>query len=118
MALVDLILKRSHGLELIKTMRRQFPEVPALVLSMHDESLYAQRALQAGARGYIGKEQPLSEVLKAIRQVLRGEIYLSDKMVFRLLQGISRSRHFPEGSPIQRLSNRELEESSQGAALG
>jgi DNA-binding NarL/FixJ family response regulator len=80
LVIADITLKGSSGLELIKGIRALSIGIPVLVLSMHDESLYAERALRAGATGYITKNQAADEVLAAIRRVLTGEIYLSDKM--------------------------------------
>jgi DNA-binding NarL/FixJ family response regulator len=80
LAIVDITLKGSSGLELIKSIKALSVNVPILVLSMHDESLYAERALRAGATGYITKNQAADEVLLAVRRVLAGEIYLSERM--------------------------------------
>lgn len=108
-AIVDLSLKNSDGIELIKSMRAKFPSLPILVLSMFDEALYAERVVRAGARGYIMKEEATSNVLLAIRTVLKGEIYLSastkDKMVQNLLNGQAGGSR----DAIGRLSDRELE---------
>ena len=110
-AVVDISLKGGNGLELIKNIKARFPELPLLVLSMHDESLYAERALRAGSRGYVMKEVAIENVLTAIRRVLTGEIFLSDKMKARLLnQYVSgRARNKTGGSPIETLTDRELE---------
>ena len=74
-AVVDISLKTTHGLELVKDLQSRLPELPILVLSMHDESLYAERVLRAGARGYITKQEATKKILVAIRQVLAGEAY-------------------------------------------
>src|SRR5205085_6735509 len=87
-ALVDVSLKDSDGIELLKELRAQLPDLPVLILSMHDESLYAERALRAGARGYIMKQEAPQTLLAAIRKVLKGEVYVSDKMGATLLQRI------------------------------
>src|SRR5436190_14157224 len=79
-AVIDVSLKGSNGIELIKNLKARCPELPTLVLSMHDESLYAERALRAGSLGYIMKEEAIEQVLTAIRKVLVGEIFLSEKM--------------------------------------
>ena len=110
-AVVDISLKGGNGLELIKNIKARFPDLPLLVLSMHDESLYAERALRAGSLGYVMKEVAIENVLVAIRRVLTGEIFLSDKMKARLLnQYVSgRARNKTGGSPIETLTDRELE---------
>ena len=100
LVIVDITLKGSSGLELIKSIKTLPIGVPVLVLSMHDESLYAQRALQAGATGYITKRESADNVLLAIRRVLAGEVYLSVSLTVRG-KGISR--------PLNRLTDRELE---------
>jgi DNA-binding NarL/FixJ family response regulator len=109
-ALVDITLKGSSGLELLKDLRAHEVAVPALVLSMHDESLYAERALRAGARGYISKREDSAELIRAIRKILNGEIYLSAPfmscMVNRMINGHGRNG---SGLPIDRLADRELE---------
>ena len=105
--IVDISLKDISGLELIKDIRVRYPQMPVLVLSMHDESLYAERSLRAGAKGYIMKQEATGKVVTAIRKVLMGELYISDRMtarmVDRLVGGVSQS------SPINALSDRELE---------
>ena len=108
-ALVDISLKGGNGLELIKNIKARFPELPLLVLSMHDESLYAERALRAGSLGYVMKEVAIENVLTAIRRVLAGEIFLSDKMKARLLNHYVSGRGKTPGSPIESLTDRELE---------
>ena len=91
-AVVDISLKGSNGIELIKNIKARYPSLPILVLSMHDESLYAERALRAGALGYIMKEEASEQVLVAIRKVLTGEIFLSDRMKSRMLQQMASGR--------------------------
>jgi len=85
-AVIDISLKGSNGIELVKNLKARYPELPTLVLSMHDESLYAERALRAGSRGYIMKEEAIEQVLVAIRRALLGEIFLSEKMKSRMIQ--------------------------------
>src|SRR5439155_22834148 len=85
-AVIDISLKGSNGIELIKNLKARYPDLPTLVLSMHDEVLYAERALRAGSLGYIMKEEAIEQVLVAIRRVLAGEIFLSEKMKTRMLQ--------------------------------
>src|SRR5689334_11948186 len=76
--LIDISLKNESGLELVKALTNQFPEVALIVVSMHDEALYSERALRAGAKGYVMKRETTKSVLTAIRRVLQGEIYVSD----------------------------------------
>lgn len=108
-AVVDISLKGGNGIELIKNVKARFPDLPILVLSMHDESLYAERALRAGGLGYIMKEEAIGQVLVAIRQVLLGEIFLSDKMKAKMLQQLANGKAKTFVSPIEHLTDRELE---------
>ena len=108
-AVVDISLKGSNGIELIKNVKARYPDLPILVLSMHDESLYAERALRAGGLGYIMKEEAIEQVLVAIRRVLTGEIFLSDKMKSKMLQQLANGRSKTLVSPIEHLTDRELE---------
>lgn len=106
--IVDITLKGSSGLELIKDMRAQGLETPVLVLSMHDEALYAERVLRAGARGYISKHEASSTLSKAIRHVLSGQVYLSEGMTASLLEKVS-GRKPSSTSGLELLADRELE---------
>lgn len=108
-AVVDISLKGGNGIELIKNVKARYPDLPMLVLSMHDESLYAERALRAGSLGYIMKEEAIEQVLVAIRRVLTGEIFLSDKMKSKMLQQLAYGRNKTVTSPIEQLTDRELE---------
>ena len=105
-ALVDITLKGRCGLELIKDMKAHRINIPALVLSMHDESLYAERSLRAGARGYITKDATFEDLRSAIRTVLRGEIYLASTVASKILGGLCFSK---EVKGIAQLADRELE---------
>jgi DNA-binding NarL/FixJ family response regulator len=107
-ALIDISLKNESGLELVKTLQTQFPQVALIVLSMHDEALYAERALHAGARGYVMKRETTKSVLTAIRRVIEGDIYVSDRVVNSLARRMS-SRKASAATPVERLSDRELE---------
>jgi DNA-binding NarL/FixJ family response regulator len=108
LAIVDITLKRSSGLELIKSIKALSIGVPVLVLSMHDESLYAERALHAGATGYITKHESADNVLLAIRRVLAGEVYLSETMTSLCLKSFTTGlKSMPR--PLDRLTDRELE---------
>ena len=107
---MDISLKTGNGIELVKNVKARYPELPILVLSMHDESLYAERALRAGSLGYIMKEEATEQVLVAIRRVLKGEIFLSEKMKSRMLQQLTTGgRNKVVVSPIENLTDRELE---------
>jgi DNA-binding NarL/FixJ family response regulator len=107
-ALIDISLKNESGLELVKNLESKFPSLALIVLSMHDEALYAERALRAGARGYVMKRETTKSMLTAIRRVLEGDTYVSDRMVSLIARRMS-SRKAPEKSPVERLSDRELE---------
>jgi len=109
LVLVDIGLPGKSGFELVKDVRTAHPEVPVLVLSMHDESLYAERVLRAGARGYIMKHERPGKLIEAIRSVLSGKAYVSEKMAARILDVFSGRR--PKGSsvPLERLTDREFE---------
>ena len=106
-AIVDLTLKGPSGLELIKNLKATENEIPVLVLSMHDETLYAERVLKAGGRGYITKNEVSKEVMVAIRAVLRGEIYVPSKIASRILESVSTGRKNENG--VAQLTDRELE---------
>src|SRR6266436_565147 len=109
LAIIDITLKGSSGLELIKSIKALSMGLPVLVLSMHDESLYAERALRAGATGYITKNQGAEEVLSAIRRVLAGDIYLSAQMTSGFLKSLTATGVKSIPSPVDRLTDRELE---------
>jgi DNA-binding NarL/FixJ family response regulator len=109
LAIVDITLGRQNGLELIKDLKVRHPKLLVLVHSMHDEQVYAQRSLRAGARGYLMKHEPPSMLLHAIRQVLAGEIYLSQTMTRQMLHRISDTPSAKGVSPVENLSDRELE---------
>lgn len=106
---VDLALKDRSGLELIKDIAIRFPKLAVIVLSMRSESLYAERALRAGAQGYVTKEEDTARVIEGIRKVLDGEVYLSDAMAGKVLKTLFPGRREPRGLPTDRLSDRELE---------
>jgi DNA-binding NarL/FixJ family response regulator len=109
LALLDISLPDKNGLELIKDIRAVKPELPILIVSMHDEALYAERVLRAGARGYIMKQEGGKKLLQAIRQVLTGQIYVSEKMSARILETFSGHAPGQSSSPVARLSDREFE---------
>jgi DNA-binding NarL/FixJ family response regulator len=105
--IVDLSLKESAGLELIKSLQRQHSPVPVLVLSMHDESLYAERTFRAGARGYINKRESAQKVIEAIRRVLDGKLYVSEKAA-EILADRTMQRAPIDRPAVESLSDREL----------
>src|SRR5271169_5817679 len=105
---LDISLEGPDGLELLRTLRAKYPNLPVLILSMHDESAYAERALRAGANGYIMKQEATEKVLTAIRQILRGDVYLSERLTKRMLQQFVHGSVSPR-DPLAKLSDRELE---------
>ncbi len=105
----DISMPGSGGIEFIKDLQVQYSTLPILVFSMHDEEIYAERALRAGARGYIMKENGGESLLRAIRKVLQGEVYVSPGMTARLLAGISGQKTNGSHSPFSKLSDREFE---------
>ncbi len=107
--IVDITLAESSGLDLIKTLRQQQEDLPVLVVSMHEESLYAERALRAGAMGYVMKNESGKTVTAAIHSVLRGEMYLSRKMASSVISKFARGETEKTLSPLEILSDRELE---------
>jgi DNA-binding NarL/FixJ family response regulator len=108
-AVIDISLEGTDGVELTKAIRAQRPTLPILIMSMHDESLYAERALRAGANGYVMKQEVAEKIVEAIRHVLRGEVYVSEEIRQRILMGV-RSRRSKSAEPsVTRLSDRELE---------
>ena len=108
-ALIDISLKNESGLELVKNLEAQFPLVALIVLSMHDEALYAERALRAGARGYVMKRETTKSVLTAIRRVLEGGTYVSDRVVNGMARRMTSPRKPNAATPVEQLSDRELE---------
>ena len=109
LAIVDISLPGMSGLELVKHLHAIRPELYTLVVSRHDESLYAERAIRAGARGYIMKHEAGDVLMKAVRRVLSGGIYVSDEINEKLLQGLASGHTMTQQSPLEILSDRELE---------
>ena len=109
LVLADISLPGKNGLELIKDFQALQPGLPVLVISMHDESLYAERVLRAGGRGYIMKQEGGKKLILAIRQVLEGKIYVSEKMSADILETFSGRPAGTEGSPVEKLTDREFE---------
>jgi DNA-binding NarL/FixJ family response regulator len=108
-AIVDITLRGSSGLELLKDIKAQGVSLNVLVLSMHDEELYAERALRAGAKGYITKNEASTEVVKAIRRVMNGEVYASGNVTAKLLERVTGKRRPLELAGMETLADRELE---------
>src|SRR5437667_4295694 len=104
-AIIDISLTNESGLELIKHLSKQFPQVALIVLSMHDEALYAERALRAGARGYVMKRESTKSVLASIRRVLEGGVYISERVVNSMARRFSSSSKKAESSPVELLSD-------------
>jgi DNA-binding NarL/FixJ family response regulator len=109
LVIVDLSLKNSDGLDLIKDIHSRWPSVRMLVLSVHDESLYAERVLRAGAQGYICKQEATRKVMVAIRRVLAGDIYLSERSAAQRIRRLTAPATAAAASPIELLANRELQ---------
>jgi DNA-binding NarL/FixJ family response regulator len=109
LAIVDLSLGDEDGLDLIKEMKRRYPKIPLLVLSVHDEAIYAERAFNAGALGYVAKQQLDETVLSAIRLVLAGETYMSETLQRRFAERYVRGRTLETASPVHALSAREFQ---------
>lgn len=109
MVIVDISLNGRDGLSLVKDISKHYGTIPVLVLSMHDESRFAERSLLAGARGYIMKQETITSIIKAIRCILDGKIYLSEKLKDAVLTQFAKGSISSEKSPIDTLSDRELE---------
>ena len=109
LVIADISLKDSSGLELMRNIKAQYPEIPVLVVSVHDESVYAEIAFRAGALGYLMKQEALEKILTAIRRVLTGAIYVSDLLAAKMLQQQVRGQTNINESPVKSLSDRELE---------
>ncbi len=110
LVIIDISLKgATNGIDLIKGLKKRYPGIMALVLSMHDENLYAERAIKAGAKGYIMKNDLTDNIVKAIRTILSGRLYLSDKITSKLLSSIANENLADDESIIKTLSDREFE---------
>jgi DNA-binding NarL/FixJ family response regulator len=109
-AVVDISLNKGEsGVDLIKDIRIRYPDLPVLTLSMYDEAIYAERVLRAGGRGYVTKDEAAEHVLQAIRQVLKGQIFLSERMSAKMLSKLVGGRTEAAGLSVDRLSDRELQ---------
>jgi DNA-binding NarL/FixJ family response regulator len=109
LVIVDLTLKNSDGLELIKDIHLRWPKVLMLVVSMHDESLYAERVIRAGALGYITKQEATRKILLAIRRVLAGSIYLNEGIATHIIGRLTARADSVAATPAERLADRELQ---------
>jgi len=107
--IADISLRQGDGIELVREVRAHHPQLPILVLSMHDETIYAERMLSAGANGYIMKQEANDQFLVALRRVLDGNIYVSDAVGSTLIQKFAAGGTYPTSNPVDRLSNRELQ---------
>ena len=106
---IDISLDGPDGLELLKTIRLKEPILPVLILSMHEESIYAERSLRAGANGYIMKQEATERVLVAIRRILEGKVYLSERLTNKMLEQFVYGAGSSKNDPLMTLSDRELE---------
>ena len=109
LVIADISLKDSSGLELMRNIKAQYPKLPVLVVSVHDESIYAEIAFRAGALGYLMKQEAVDKILTAIRRVLAGSIFVSDAQAARMLHQQVRGQGAIQESPVKSLSDRELE---------
>ena len=109
LVVIDISLKQGDGIELVKRVRADNPKLPVLVLSMHDETIYAERVLAAGANGYVMKQAAPDEFLVAVRRVLDGEIYVSEVVGSSMIRKLAAGGRYVSSDPIERLSNRELQ---------
>lgn len=106
--IVDISLDDAHGLDLVEEIRSRFPSVRIIVFSMYDESVYAERAIRAGASGYIMKSEPTENVVSAVQAVSEGEVYLSRRMSSRILSKVIRQQDYQLGSATEKLTDREM----------
>ncbi len=109
LAIVDISLRGIDGFELTKLIRARFDNIPVLIVSMHDESLFAERALRVGARGYIMKQEAIEKMMEAIRKVLRGELYVSERVSANIVKRFVDGKAEGVSSPEELLSDREME---------
>lgn len=107
-AIVDISLEDAHGLDLVEELRSRFPDLRIVVFSMYDESVYAERAIRAGASGYVMKSEPTENVVKAIQAVSEGDVYLSQRMSSRILSKVIRQQDYTFRSATEQLTDREM----------
>ena len=105
---VDISLNDAHGLDLVQNVRSQYPEVRMIVFSMYDENVYAERAIRAGAAGYLMKSEPTKNIVEAVRRAHEGEVYLSRKMSSRILNKVAMGRTSEPSFAIDELTDREM----------
>ena len=106
--IVDISLEDAHGLDLVEEVRSRFPDIRIVIFSMYDESVYAERAIRAGASGYVMKSEPTEKVVKAIQAVTEGDVYLSQRMSSRILSKVIRQENYAFSSATEQLTDREL----------
>ena len=106
--IVDISLEDAHGLDLVEQIRSEHPSVRVIVFSMYDESVYAERAIRAGASGYVMKTEPTQTVVKAIQAVIEGEVYLSRRISSRILSKVIRQQDYKVGTATEKLTDREM----------
>lgn len=109
MAIIDITLKDTYGIELVKQLKSLYPKLPMLVLSMHEESMYGERALRAGARGYLTKQEASKKIIDAINRILAGGMYVSDQLSEALVQKVAGVKDSGGGNAVDVLTDRELE---------
>lgn len=109
LVIIDISLKQGDGMELVRQVRAHHPKLPILVLSMHDETIYAERVLAAGANGYVMKQAAPEEFLAALRRVLAGEIHVSELVGSTMIRKLAAGGRYVAADPVERLSNRELQ---------
>jgi DNA-binding NarL/FixJ family response regulator len=105
---IDISLEDAHGLDLVEELRDRFPDIRIIVFSMYDESVYAERAIRAGASGYVMKSEPTESVVKAIQAVSEGDVYLSQRMSSRILSKVIRQQDYAFRSATEQLTEREM----------
>jgi DNA-binding NarL/FixJ family response regulator len=105
----DITLAHGDGLELVKQVQAAYPQVRVLVLSMHDEQLYAERAIRAGAMGYVSKNEPAEAIVEAVRSILHGRVHVSERFANRVVQRMAVQGGADESTPLDTLSDREVE---------
>ncbi len=107
-AIVDISLEDAHGLDLVQNIRVQYPDVQVIVFSMYDEDVYAERAIRAGASGYLMKSEPTQKVIEAIRWVTRGEVFLSHRMASKILSKVARGQSAKPSFAVDEFTDREM----------
>ena len=106
--IVDISLEDAHGLDVVEQIRKRFPDVRVIIFSMYDESVYAERAIRAGASGYVMKSEPTQSVVEAIQAVMNGEVYLSRSVSSHILSKVIRQQDYKVGTATEKLTDREM----------